>query len=290
MKKIFITKLFFMTSFIIICLTIFTNNVVKANETESKILKSFEGYNIATEDLINSIPDGKLFEYDATTGKTTELNMEKIRKNAEQKAKKMGFPQGQTKSFVPNHKITDTRMHDSVPYLSSSSFASVPYSLGSSFTRVPNRLQEPYISICKIYAKASNDSTQSMCGTGFLVGSNLLITSAHCVFNKDNNDQKYIDWEAWPAYQAGKYDNLSSGWAKVIYPGAYLEGHGYQNDICLCILENKLGNSVGYMGVSAEPTDEMLKSGTLRSVGYPVDAPGNRTISILFWGVGFDNL
>lgn len=251
MKKNFITKLFSMTILLIICLMLFANNV-KAQETGVIVSKSFAGEYVTEENLGVWNQNGEILEYDAKTGKTTVIDMEEVKRNAEQISKRMGFTQGTTKPFNSKNAQMNTRLYNGIAPLAT-----------NDFYRVENRLQNPYISICKV--RTSSGAS----GTGFLVGPKLLLTSAHCVFNKDANDAYYTGWSVAPAYHNGLYNNLSSGWSRIIYPTAYLQTHKWEDDWCLCILGDDLGRSVGnWMGLSATAPSSSL---TLKSVGYPTD-------------------
>ncbi len=67
-------------------------------------------------------------------------------------------------------------------------------------------------------------------GSGALVGKNLLLTAAHCVFDKYNNNATYTEWKALPGYNNGMLNNLASGWATVYYSNAWLSGHDHEYD------------------------------------------------------------
>lgn len=132
----------------------------------------------------------------------------------------------------------------------------------------PNLSVRPYSDTCKIIAEGGLQH-----GSGFLVGSNLLLTNAHCVFTDKTFENFYANWTCYPAYDDGAYsDNLFTGWDTVYYSSGYgsaLESVSNENDWAICVLQSNLGNSQGWFGCRSYGSDSYLEDEPVKQMGYP---------------------
>lgn len=66
---------------------------------------------------------------------------------------------------------------------------------------VTNTNEFPYKAICQLQYGEEGEPKGS--ATGALVGYKVLLTAAHCVFDKDNNDEKFPNWIAYAGRKGG---------------------------------------------------------------------------------------
>lgn len=132
----------------------------------------------------------------------------------------------------------------------------------------PNLSITPYSDTCKIIAEGGVHH-----GSGFLVGSNLLLTNAHGVFTDKTFENYFANWICYPAYDAGPYsENLFTGWDTVYYSSGYgsaIESVSNQNDWAICVLQSDLGESQGWFGCRSYSSDSNLENATVKQMGYP---------------------
>ena len=267
MKKGFFTKLFTTLLFgIIISTILFTANVEATNVVEATNIKAnstnlnyFE--DMPVENIENLEVEEKILMYDTTTGETTEIDIDSIKAQA-----KLYSEDNSTEAYDPLATTSIIR----------------PTTTYSTYNRITNVTTFPSRAICRL--KWYISSTEVGCGTGFLVGKNLLLTNAHCVMNMNNNDSYLTNWLAYPGYMEGSsYSNLSTGWSRIIYSSNWKTTHAAEDDWCLCILGDDLGSTVGYMGLRAYTYNSGLQDSTVACLGYPV-SPGNGEYQYLTYG------
>ncbi len=121
--------------------------------------------------------DTKIMEYDRETGETKEVNMEELKQN-----------------LIVNYGLQDAQTEKTEGYDPYKKTKLKPLNYrASNYEKVPDVSQFPFRTICYITLK--NSAGQTGNGSGFLVGRKLLLTSAHCVFDRDNNDE-LLNWTA----------------------------------------------------------------------------------------------
>ncbi|MCI8352991.1 MAG: trypsin-like serine protease [Clostridia bacterium] len=244
MNKIFIKKLF-IALFIITILLSFLNNCMSAtNNTvivdEPVAESTFETLHTQNE---------KIIEYDIETGKTTEVDMDELKQKLTIQYNIKGYGSNSTNSYDP-YKCT---------YLSND------ITTYSSYTRVTNVSEFPYRVTCRLLFDVYGDVGV---GTGFLVGPNSLLTSAHCVLNRYDSDKAFADWVAFPGYNNGPYNGISSAWSKIYYPEKWTLTHAPEYDWCLCLLKNNIGSQVGWYGCQAYGTNSEMNNISVKALGY----------------------
>lgn len=141
------------------------------------------------------------------------------------------------------------------------------------YHRVYDTTEYPYISTCKLEI----DGRENV-GSGFMVGPNLMLTAAHCLFAEDNSIRP---WYAYPAYNDGMYENYKSGWQVIHTPQIWLDAHeknpnnvpeAYAKyDWSLIELDWDMGYGVGCYGCEAyTQSNSELNGVETRLVGYPL--------------------
>ena len=260
MKKSFLVKSFILL--LIITMLSFTIMSFTVQAADNASLQT-DRINIGGETVDEIITEnsdtetGPILQYDATTGETTEINMDEVRQNILQKNSRTGERLDRIEPFDP---LGSQQNKASI----------TPYS--TTFNKVSNTSDFPYRVTCRIsmeiYGKYGSAS-------GFLVGPNILLTAAHCVMNKNDNDNTFAQWTAYPAYNNGAYKGIKTGWAKIIYPSGWKQNHSTENDWCICILNDNIGSQVGWYGCQAYGTNGEMDGLYVRAIGYPSNPGGS---------------
>lgn len=250
MKK----NLFFKLAFIILVFIIF----------EMVFIKNVHAMEI--ED-INSILDGntemsgKIMEYDAITGETKEVNIEEIRKIIKSKS-------------ITGEK--NLKKLNAIPPISQKSrekyqpFAFWPPS-GYVTMKTENTSLFPYNATCKVSASKRNG--EAMDGSAAIVANNLALTSAHCVWDKDDNNYQLLHWQVHPGLNGQYYSADVCGWVKVYFMDNWKINHTAEDDWALCVLGDNVGEKVGCYGAASFEDNDMKNMG-VTSIGYPKDKGG----------------
>ena len=127
------------------------------------------------DEILNS--EQKIMKYDARTNETTEVNIEELRQIVAQKNNTNEDKEGySTSSYTPRLKAN----------ILSSEIS--PLATPSA-NRVTNTSVFPYSATCRVSFTTSAGTTKYC--TAAIIGPNLALTAAHCVFNGDN--VKYED-------------------------------------------------------------------------------------------------
>lgn len=128
----------------------------------------------------------------------------------------------------------------------------------------------PYKYVCRII------TSDFQYGTGYLVGPNLLLTCAHCVFSDRDPSKTFSGWTCYPRYDEGLDSSLlySSGWDKIYYSTGYTESifdsTSDKYDWCLCVLSEPLGTKMGdWLPCASYSEDSNLDSIPVQAIGYP---------------------
>lgn len=248
MKKNFILKLFITLLISSMFLVFIFYDDVKATNVEDTEL--------TLEQLEEKLEEeDEIICYDATTNETTKVNMEEIRQVL--KLQK-NIQTNTTSSYIP---VADR--YPTKPEM-------MPYASGS-MDRITDTFVSPYKQICRLKFNSSDGSGGVHYGTGTLIGKNILLTCSHCVFDDENNNQKYLNWTAYPGYNGNQYLQGKSGWKRVYSSGKWMENHSYEYDWAICILESDLGTNLGWLGLQSYGQNSHMFNVPVKVVGYPGD-------------------
>lgn len=259
-KKLFITLLI-NTIFLMFIVT--TNVRAVSNEKLGSVLEEVSEGTEETEQLL--VVEEKIMEYDVRTNTTREVDLQELT----QKASKLRTKNADGSLSIESIKGTAQYMSKVFPIKSNYSVFS------SSRDKISDTSILPYSAVCRITFSDPSSSSGKSLGSGALVGKNILLTSAHCVFDKNNNNVKFENWIAEPAYNIGRYNNLASGWSRVYYSNAWMSNHSYEYDWAICVLENSVGSTVGALGAQSYNTNSEMDNLNVRTFGYPVNGSPN---------------
>lgn len=255
MKKI--SKI--LITFIIIFLCIFSYSY-RVNAVEENIEELEENVEENEKETV-------IVTYDKLTNETTEVNMDEIKQLFGTRNRTLSYEE------LYNIPLEDSREHHIRQYFT------IPDSARdisiSKFCRIDGNLDVyPYKYICKVRA------TQALNGSGFLVGPNLLLTAAHCVFDSTDTDgdrHYFENWVCYPGYANGtSVKGLSTGWTKAHYVQNWMDNaKGDKNslsvaedDWCLLELDDYIGNALpGWIICTSGVTDNT----SVDEYGYPLD-------------------
>lgn len=255
MKKTLIQKILIMfVLFLLFSLVVSNCNTKATTETISNASEYINDNELETEES----QEDKILMYDATTGETTEVDMDAIRETiATNTSESISIPTA-TKSYNPDNESFSNSFFNLELTSTSGTYTIVSSSSLYSYF--------PYRATCRIIY---DNYGETGIATGFLVGPNLLLTSAHCVMNIDDNDATFDGWTAYPGYYEGSsYGGYSCGWSYIYYPSEWKENHSISEDWCLCVLEKNLGSYCGYFGCTSYSTPTSLLSMEVKQLGY----------------------
>lgn len=255
-NKVSITIIAIVVLWLLLC-------VPKVSATDNILQDDFD--NVVVE-KVQQPKKSKIVMYDSVTNQTTEINMTEVKNSI--------LSTNNTNGGIVNH----TEPYD--PYPRKTILNSIASYNDGLLHKVSDTSVFPHRVTCRI----SFDVYGAMkIASGFLVGKNLLLTSAHCVMNEEDNDNTFAEWVAWPGYNRGDYNGISSGWSKIIYPADWKNDHSTYNDWCLCILNEDIGSQVGWFGCQSYGVNSEMKGLAVRNIGYPVDY---NTGSIQYYTIG----
>jgi len=147
---------------------------------------------------------------------------------------------------------------------------------GFSLVNVTYTLSIPYKYVCRV------TSTNGEPGSGFLVGSNLMLTANHVIFDSYGNVNSGLAFQ--PAYDYGTYNNMSCGWQVLTYNSQYFQTHQVEDDWCLIELDYSYGDTLGYMGCVNYSPSSSLYDLVVRNIGYPATGTYNGQHQYYSWG------
>lgn len=203
--------------------------------------------NEESDETLNVDLDNTICKYDRLTNTTTIIDTKEFLSEITGNSESNGY--------TPLNKINNNISNFSID-------------ANSNFFFSPNLNVSPYCYTCKIISEGGFANS-----TGFLVGSNLLLTCAHCVFKDKTCENFFSNWTCYPAYDNGIHSpGLSAGFDTVYYSTAYKsdnETTSNENDWALCILQNDLGNTQGWSACRAYGNDSDLNNMSIITTGYP---------------------
>ncbi len=253
MKKIFILKLFIILLISSIFLIFILHCDVKAT--------NFEGPDLN----LDKIDEGEILCYDSKTKETTVVDMEEL-KQVLKSQRGETVDTTTTSSYIPRGESY---------ILKESSFAApnrAKYSVTdveASMQKVNNTFVFPHKQTCRVTFKKSNGETSN--GTGSLIGPNILLTCAHCIYDPDNNNALYSDWTAYPGYNDHQYIQGKANHIRVYVSSRWMESHSAKYDWVICILNSDLGNHIGWLGLQSYGQNSHLSNVEVKALGYPSD-------------------
>lgn len=242
MKKLTLRIFTILTISIMLTLLIVDNKVNATNFTDDEVKQ------LDLKDNIKIASNEKILKYDATTDTTTEVNIEELKKELRINANLRTTNNSLTLEGYNPSGIT-VNVFNQMNTLS----------LIDNLQRVSDVNVFPYNTICRVNHVGGG-------GSGVLVGKNILITAAHVVY--DDNNNPYANWVA----QAGFNTNHSladSGWSQVYYYENWMSNHSWQYDIAICVLNENIGEQVGFMGFQYLGDSILSNLPGVTAVGYP---------------------
>lgn len=261
MKKHFSKKLFFtlLLSIVFAILLINTNVMAATLEEIEEILQT-------TED--------KLMIYNIETGVERELDMDELNSIVSTK-NSVSSNSSILDSYTPTVPPTTTTLAPTdEAYLAfaeaDNSSQRLALASANSVQRITNTSGDPYCKTARIYAK--DHLNFSVYGTASIVGPNLALTCAHCVFDENNNFSNYLNWTIYAGYNNGTYYGTATGWSNVIYLNSFKTNPTVENDWAICVLQANVGNQVGWYGLQAYGSNSELNGTAIRVLGYPNDS------------------
>lgn len=245
MKRRIILKMF-----ILIVLSSMFSLIINVNNVKATMEE--QSNTVTIEQILNT--EDKIMEYDAKTNTTREVDMEALRQNLNAQ----NTLQGEILTTADyNSSNIRKYVEPSISLLSQST------------QRVTNTNSFPYKATCRI--EALNSSGNKCYGTAALIGSNLALTSAHCVFDQDDNNYKYRNWTVYAGYNNGVYYGSKTGWDKVYYSQNWLNTHDSGSDWAICVLQSNIGNTAGYYEAVSYGSNSELVGTSVTLLGYPGD-------------------
>lgn len=197
----------------------------------------------------------KIMKYDARTQETTEVNTDEI----STLSASLGGKSSSTSAYIPSK-------------FSSALNFPTPMSDGW-FSKVNNPFEYPYTAVGKVFAGGYT-------GTGYLVGPNIVLTSAHLIFDDNNN---FYNWSFSPAYNNGNYNGKNGGWEQVWYSDNWKTTHAAAYDWAICKMYDNFGDDFGWFGAFCHSTNAEYNNTNVKMVGYP---GSYENAKYQYWGDG----
>lgn len=207
-------------------------------------------FNVRVKAVDNKEEDKKIMLYDKETNTSTEVELDDINEITK-------ITDCENRKVYKTSSYTPPRYKNNIPQLIS------PLANKEGESKIYNTNVSPYQKICRL--TYGNGETV---GTGTLIGNKYLLTNAHCIWDEDNNNTVFENWIA----NAGSYGNsfiARSGWSQVYYVNSWMSNHNAEDDWAICILNESIGDVVGWMGVSYYYNNADMKDLNISCVGYP---------------------
>ena len=136
-------------------------------------------------------------------------------------------------------------------------------------TMVTTLTVTPYKSIVHFdMGQFSDGSTGTYC-SGTLIGSNKVLTAAHCVFNHDAGKISMVSGVVYPGRGLGATPYGSANVVDYYFPAAYKTQANFIYDYAVLILDRNIGDVTGYLNIKSSPT--VSTSTNIGIYGYPGD-------------------
>lgn len=136
--------------------------------------------------------------------------------------------------------------------------------------RIYTTEEYPFRMICKLSMSFPGQPTYA--GTGALISKNMILTAAHNVYDMGMGAAHTITAAPGQA-DFGIIPHGQFNVKKVFFPEAYKTDHGVPNDYACLLLDEDVGDEVGYFGMMG-PSDNLLRNSILQLSGYPGDKGG----------------
>lgn len=250
MKKFFMLKLFIILLISSVFLIFILNCDVKATNCEGEELN------------LDEIDEGEILCYDSETKETTVVDMEELRQVL--KAQRGVTANTTTSSYIPKgeaYMISDSS------FVAPSRTGYSVTSLDATMEKVNNTFVFPHKQTCRLTYKDASGGTHT--GSGSIIGPNILLTCAHCIFDTDNNNAVFSDWTAYPGYNKNQYVQGKATHVRVYSSSTWMETHSAKYDWAICILDSDLGNHIGWLGLQSYGQNSHLSNVEVRALGYP---------------------
>jgi Trypsin-like peptidase domain len=117
-------------------------------------------------------------------------------------------------------------------------------------------------------------TSSGTCSASVISGNNIIVTAAHCCWNRSNNS--WIGgWSFAPAYNNGKAPYGVFNWADARVPTSWINNGDIPSDVCLIRLQNdKAGHGVTYYTGWLGRSWNYPPSQPMHSFGYPGNIGG----------------
>lgn len=252
MKRQLFKKLFA----VILISSIFSMLIMTGNVQAS----SQEQTNPSLNEILET--EEKIMRYDARTNETTEVDVGELKQVLTSQSKTRG---GDYDSIAPYDPFASSNtVNNGISLLSADS--------ADSAERVTNTNNFPNRVTCRIVSQTTrNNVTYNVYGTCAIVGPNVGLTAAHCVFDEENGNAAYSNWTIYPGYNNGTYYGTACGWDQVYYSSKWMENHSDQYDWAICVLQSDVGNQLGWFGVQSYGSNSELNNVGVKVYGYPGD-------------------
>ncbi len=241
---------------LLLMLTIFAIFIVNNNVMAATIEETQDEQEIIIE------PKDKIMMYDAKTNETMEVDMEELRQVLGTKANSnkttASLPLNQSlrlNKLLMGNKLSPLNAVSATPQL------------------ITDTGHSPYVAVCRIQVYSDLVDQTFPSGTAAILGKNVALTAAHCVFNQDENNEVLKQWTIYPGFNGNFYYGGATGWDKVYYSQNWMDSHKVEDDWAICVLQDDLGTKIGWhFGAVCYSSNSELNGTEIRALGYPYDS------------------
>lgn len=242
------------TTFLCIIIFILSNGVFAVESNDISDEEIFDKLNEYAED-IETFDDFFVEDTEFIVQKKDSDELEKVTFNELHEENKLKYNKvvTETSYYKPNVK----------EYVRDDFFNTQLLSEEDPPTNLFIRMPKKEYRLCRITINGGLDS-----GTGFLVGPKLLLTAAHCIYDKDNNIMPVV---FYPAYDNGSsYNEKSSGWQQIYTYPTWRDDHNNRAyDLALIELDWNMGDDFGWFGSQSYGTNQEMNGLPIKEYGYP---------------------
>lgn len=241
---------------LLLMLTIFAIFIVNNNVMAASIEETQDEQEIIIE------PEDKIMMYDAKTNETTEVDMEELRQALGAKANSNKI----TASLPSNQSL---RLNKLLMGNQLNSLNRFP----STVSKINQTNIVPYVAVCRIQVYGNLVDQTFPNGTAAILGKNVALTAAHCVFDQYKNNEVFKQWTIYPGFNGNFYYGGATGWDKVYYSQNWMDSHKVEDDWAICVLQDDLGTKIGWhFGAVCYSSNSELNGTQIRSLGYPYNS------------------